>query len=85
MGLEGGEERRKEKFRWTICPQRAKQRRRARHLCVPWCGEGGRGQTGENAPEKEIWKQKAGSEIVPEQRVGAIAASYKMHMTSSIS
>lgn len=48
-------------------------------------GRGRGGQTGENGPEEEILKQKAGSEIVREQRMVATAASYKMDMTSSIS
>lgn len=54
-------------------------------VCALVRGGDGRGQTGENGAEEEIWKQKAGSEIVPEQRTVAIAASYKMHMASSIS
>ena len=53
--------------------------------CVSVGGRGRGGQTGENGPEEEILKQKAGSEIVREQRMVATAASYKMDMTSSIS
>lgn len=54
-------------------------------MCVSVGGGGSGGQTGENGPEEEILKQKAGSEIVREQRMVAAAASYKMDMTSSIS
>lgn len=75
------EKRRKEKFRLTVYHKSAKQRRRISYLCVCWSGRGQKGgQTGENGPEEEILKQKAGSEIVRVRMVAA-AASYKMDMT----